>query len=154
MFFSEAITPIEKTHRAALKANVRLSQLQKRLGRRTSGPGCLQPVLETENRAAQDRGASPQEKGGTLQKLLKESLALQKYLQHLTHQILSAQEDKRKEISRDLQDEIAQTLLGIRCPIVDVEKGGCGQRQGPAERDCQHPTAGGYVGQKPGPVRS
>jgi len=29
MFFSEAITPIEKTHRAALKANVRLSQCRR-----------------------------------------------------------------------------------------------------------------------------
>ena len=35
MFFAEAITPIEKTHRAALKANARLDQLNKKLGRRT-----------------------------------------------------------------------------------------------------------------------
>ena len=35
IFFAEAITPIEKTHRAALKANVRLSQLSQTLGRRT-----------------------------------------------------------------------------------------------------------------------
>src|ERR1035437_11009737 len=34
-FFAEAITPIEETHRAALKANVRLRQLSKILGRRT-----------------------------------------------------------------------------------------------------------------------
>ena len=36
IFFAEAITPIEKTHRAALKANVRLSQLNETLGRRTA----------------------------------------------------------------------------------------------------------------------
>src|SRR4030095_8849463 len=35
IFFAEAITPIEKTHRAALKANVRLSRLSQTLGRRT-----------------------------------------------------------------------------------------------------------------------
>jgi len=34
-FFKEAITPIEKTHHAALKANVRLRRLRKTLGRRT-----------------------------------------------------------------------------------------------------------------------
>jgi len=42
-------------------------------------------------------------------------------LQHLTHQILSAQEDKRKEISRNLQDEIAQTLLGINVRLLTLK---------------------------------
>ena len=36
IFFAEAITPIEETHRAALKANVRLNQLHQTLGRRTA----------------------------------------------------------------------------------------------------------------------
>ena len=35
MFFAETITPIEKTHRAALKASTRLNQLTQALGRRT-----------------------------------------------------------------------------------------------------------------------
>ncbi len=33
MFFAEAVTPIEKTHRAALKANVHLHQLARALDR-------------------------------------------------------------------------------------------------------------------------
>jgi signal transduction histidine kinase len=61
-------------------------------------------------------------RGEHFKKLLKESEALQKYLQHLTHQILSAQEDKRREISRDLQDEIAQTLLGINVRLLTLKK--------------------------------
>ena len=36
IFFTEAVTPIEKTHRAALKANVHLNQMNKRLGRQTA----------------------------------------------------------------------------------------------------------------------
>jgi len=40
----------------------------------------------------------------------------------LTHQILTAQEDKRKKISRDLQDEIAQTLLGINVRLLTLKK--------------------------------
>jgi len=47
---------------------------------------------------------------------------LQKHLQHLTHRILSAQEDKRKKISHDLQDEIAQTLLGINVRLLTVKE--------------------------------
>ena len=43
-------------------------------------------------------------------------------MQHLTHRILSAQEDKRKKISHDLQDEIAQTLLGINVRLLTLKK--------------------------------
>jgi signal transduction histidine kinase len=55
-------------------------------------------------------------------KLLEESCRLQKHLQRLTHQIISAQEDKRKQISRELQDEIAQTLLGINVRLLTLKK--------------------------------
>ena len=47
---------------------------------------------------------------------------MQKHLRRLTHRILSAQEDKRKQISRDLQDEIAQTLLGINVRLLTLKK--------------------------------
>jgi signal transduction histidine kinase len=43
-------------------------------------------------------------------------------LQRLTHRILSAQENKRKKISRDLHDEIAQTLLGINIRLLMLKK--------------------------------
>ena len=56
-------------------------------------------------------------------KLLEESLALQRHLQHLAHRILSAQEDNRNRISHELQDEIAQTLLGINVRLLTVKKG-------------------------------
>jgi len=59
---------------------------------------------------------------GHSQKLLEESRRLQKHLQGLTHQILTAQEDKRKKLSRDLQDEIAQTLLGINVRLLSLKK--------------------------------
>jgi signal transduction histidine kinase len=42
-------------------------------------------------------------------------------LRNLTHQILAVQEDKRKKISRDLQDEIAQTLLGINVRLLTLK---------------------------------
>ena len=54
--------------------------------------------------------------------LLEESLALQQYLRQLTHQILSAQEAERKKVSRDLRDEIAQTLLGINVRLLALTK--------------------------------
>src|SRR5437870_13788522 len=54
--------------------------------------------------------------------LLEESHHLQKHLRRLTHRILTAQEDRRKKISRDLQDEIAQTLLGINVRLLTLKK--------------------------------
>ena len=49
---------------------------------------------------------------------LKESLQLQKRLRQLTHQVLVAQEDQRIKLSHELQDEIAQTLLGINVRLL------------------------------------
>ncbi|MHB8524424.1 MAG: histidine kinase, partial [Limisphaerales bacterium] len=60
--------------------------------------------------------------GARCEKLLKKSPRLQKHLQHLTHRILAAQEDKRRKISHDLQDEIAQTLLGINVWLLTLRK--------------------------------
>ena len=56
------------------------------------------------------------------QKCLEESLELQKRLRQLTHQVLAAQEDERKKISRELQDEIAQTLLGINVRLLSLKQ--------------------------------
>jgi signal transduction histidine kinase len=55
-------------------------------------------------------------------RLLKESRRLQIHLRHLTHQILSAQELERKRISRELHDEVAQTLLGINVRLLTLKK--------------------------------
>ena len=122
IFFTEAITPIEETHRAALKANVRLSQLKKRLSRRTMDLAASNRSLKQGIAQRKTVEEALKKRGEHANKLLKESLALQNHLQHLTHQLLSTQEDKRKEISRELQDEIAQTLLGINVRLLTLKK--------------------------------
>ena len=54
--------------------------------------------------------------------LLEEAGHLQKHLQDMARQILSTQEDERKTMSLKLQDEIAQTLLGIQMRLLALDK--------------------------------
>jgi signal transduction histidine kinase len=121
IFFTEAITPIEEKHQAALKANVRLRQLSQALGRRTVDLAASRRSLK--QRIVQRKAVEQalRKSGAHSRKLLQESRDLQQYLQRLTHQILSAQEDKRKKISRELHDEIAQTLLGIHVRLLTLK---------------------------------
>ena len=47
---------------------------------------------------------------------------MQEHLRHLSHQVLFAQEEERKQISRELHDEIAQTLTGINISLATLTK--------------------------------
>ena len=122
IFFAEAITPIEETHRAARQANIRLGRLSQTLDQRTMD---LMTSHRSLKRGIVQRKTVEQalEKSGEhSRKLLKESHRLQNDLQRLTRRILLAQEDKRKQIRRDLHDEIAQTLLGINVRLLTLKK--------------------------------
>jgi two-component system sensor histidine kinase DegS len=122
IFFTEANTLIEETHRAARQTKVHLGRLMTKLGQRTK-------ELADSNRQLQQGVARRKvmeddfaRRGKHHQKSLEESLELQKRLRQLTHQVIAAQEDERKKISRELQDEIAQTLLGINVRLLSLKK--------------------------------
>lgn len=59
-------------------------------------------------------------------KLLRESHRLHSQLRQITHRRLTAQEVERKKLSRELQDEIAQTLLGIRVRLLNLKNAASG----------------------------
>jgi signal transduction histidine kinase len=60
--------------------------------------------------------------------LLDESLALQHHLRRLTHQLLMVQEAERKKLSRELRDEIAQTLMGINVRLLTLKRAATGNK--------------------------
>lgn len=54
--------------------------------------------------------------------LLQQSRQMQDQLRRLSRQLLSAQEEERKKISRELHDVVAQTLTGINVQLTALKK--------------------------------
>ena len=51
------------------------------------------------------------------------SQVMQKKLRQVTHQVLTAQEEERKQISRELHDEVVQMLVGVNVELSALRKG-------------------------------
>ncbi len=122
IFFTEAITPIVETHRAARQSKTDLNRLTQTLGRRTRELADTNRQLKRGVIRRKNVEAALKKSGAHYTKLLKDSLHLQEGLRQLTHQVLAAQEDERKKISLELQDEVAQTLLGINVRLLSLKQ--------------------------------
>lgn len=122
LFFAEALMPIVETHPAARQSKIDLNRLTGMLGRRTSELAATNLHLKRGIIRRKTVEVALKKSGIHYTRLLKESLQLQEGLRQLTHQVLVAQEDERKKISRELQDEIAQTLLGINVRLLTLKQ--------------------------------
>ena len=120
VFFAETLIPIEQTHRAAMSASRHVKQLTATLDRRTSGLASSKRRLERRIAQRKNSEEALKTSGAHYVRLLKESHHLQQHLRQLTHRILATQESERKMVSRELHDEIAQTLLGIHVRLVTL----------------------------------
>jgi signal transduction histidine kinase len=121
-FFVRAVTPIERTHRTALEADVRLSELDQTLRQRTGELTIANRQLKKEilRRQAAEKALNKSEQHYCL--LLEQSHHMQEQLRSLSRQVLSAQEDERKRISRELHDEVAQVLTAINLHLARLKK--------------------------------
>lgn len=122
IFFAEAIAPIVETHRAARQSKIELHRLNGTLDRRTAELAAANCQLERSILRRKSVEAALKKSGRHHAKLLKESLRLQEDLRQITHQVLATQENERKKISRELHDEIAQTLLGINARLLSLKQ--------------------------------
>jgi signal transduction histidine kinase len=122
IFFAVAITPIERTHHSAQEATARLKKFIETLSRRTVelAASNLELSLEIAQRKAAEAALKKSEHHYS--ELLRQSDNLQEQLRSLSRQILSAQEDERKRISRELHDVVAQTLTGINIRLATLKK--------------------------------
>ena len=121
IFFAEAITPIEKTHRTARQASLYFGQLNQTLRQRSADLAVSNQHLRQEivQRKRVEKSLRKSERHYGL--LLQQSRDMQEQLRHLSRQLLTAQEEERKKISRELHDEIAQTLTGINIRLAALK---------------------------------
>jgi two-component system sensor histidine kinase DegS len=120
-FFAEVIIPIEKTHRTAREANIHFGHLNQTLRQRSVDLAVSNRQLQREilRRKGVEESLRKSEKHYGL--LLEQSQRMQEQLRQLTRQLLLAQEEERKKISRELHDEIAQTLTGINVRLATLK---------------------------------
>ena len=122
-FFTQALIPLEAAHRATRETN-------RELQRRNKVLRLLTVALSRTNRHLQREIARRQAGEAALKKghkqyraLFVESQVMQKKLRQLTRQIITAQEEERKMISRELHDDVVQTLVGINVELSALSKG-------------------------------
>ena len=121
-FFAAAITPLEKTHRSARAAAAHLKKFIETLSQRTVELAASNLELSAEIVQRKAAEAALKKSEHHYSELLRQSDHLQEQLRRLSRQILSAQEDERKRISRELHDVIAQTLTGINIRLATLKK--------------------------------
>jgi two-component system sensor histidine kinase DegS len=122
LFFTEALTPIVATHRAARQTRLDLTRLSKSLGRRTAELAAKNRQLQRGIAERKRVEAALDRSGAHFNRLLSDSLGVQERLRCLTHQVLAAQENERKNLSRNLQDDIVQSLLGINVRLLSLKE--------------------------------
>lgn len=120
-FFNEAITAIEQTHPGALASAVDLKAVTDSLDQRSWDLEHSQREVKREVVDRKLAEAALAKSKTAAEALLSESLRLEEHLKDTTRRILSANEDERRQMSLQLQDEIAQTLLGIHLRLLALK---------------------------------
>jgi signal transduction histidine kinase len=129
-FFAAVITPLEEVHHTAVQANIRLEQIGRALGQQTKHLSASNQRLKAETARRRLAEASLRKSELHYRMLLEQSQQMQEQLRLLSRQLLTAQEEERKRISRELHDVIAQTLTSINLRLTALRKEATLNRKG------------------------
>ena len=121
LFFAEAIKPVAETHLAVTEA--RKGRNEQIIALRSRTMELLNSNRKLKMEIIQRKAAELALKKSELHQkvLLLQSRQMQEQLRYLSHQILLEQEEQRREISRELHDEIAQILAGINVHLAALK---------------------------------
>jgi len=122
VFFVQMLAPIEKTRRAAVASDGHLNRMNVALSLRTAALAAANRRLKQEivQRQVVEKALKRSERHHS--QLLKQSRLMQEQLRRLSHRILSAQEKERRDISRELHDEVGQSLTGINLTLATLKR--------------------------------
>ena len=129
-FFAGAIMPIEKSNRTAGKARVHLDRLNRTLRQRSEDLTVSKRQLRQESLRRKSAESFLKRNERHFGDMLEQSREMQEQMRLLSRQLLSAQEEERKRISRELHDVIAQTLAGITVQLAALKKEAAVSNQG------------------------
>ena len=130
IFLTEVTTPMVETHPIARQRRIQLNGINETLSQRTWELAAANHRLQCGMIQRMSMESALKKCGERYTALLKESRRLQEGLRQLTHQVLRTRENERRNISRELQDDIAQTLLGINIRLLSLKQEARSNTQG------------------------
>lgn len=123
-FFHETITPIEATHSAARKADIRIDRLTRTLRRRVAESSVSDEQLKKAVARREAVEVSADVRAVRHDKLLRDTQRIQKRLRAKMHCIMLQQEGERKRLGSKLRNDIAQALLAIDISLLALKTSG------------------------------
>jgi signal transduction histidine kinase len=122
-FLIQALTPLELAQRDTRETNWQLRGRNETLRRLTVELTKGSRTLKREVARRMAGELAVRKSREQYRMLFLESQVMQKKLRQMTRQIIMAQEEERKEISRELHDDVVQTLVGINVELSALGKG-------------------------------
>jgi signal transduction histidine kinase len=122
-FFALALAPIEKHQSDTQKRNRRLREHNTLLQLHAKELASSNRVMQRENLLRKKAELVVLQSKEKYRILFLQSTVMQQQLRKLTGKILTAQEDERKAISRELHDQVVQTLVGINVELAALGRG-------------------------------
>jgi hypothetical protein len=123
-FFLETLVPIERTHRAALDADVRVKDLTQALLLRKRETIAAKRTMERCITRRESAEAAFREIDQQRTQLLKESKKLQHLLRTRLRKLIEQQEDGRQAQSLHLCNVIGQSLLALDLGLISLKSAG------------------------------
>lgn len=136
-FFLETLAPFEATHRGFQETNSKLQQAIAALEKRNDELAVMNRKLTEEIRQRENTEKALRESEEHFRKLFKQACFMQENLRALSNQILHAQEEERRRISRELHDETGQKLAAISVTLASLQEDTCDSRNRKRVRDAQ-----------------